>query len=149
MSEIFYEPIESSDELARLIDGMKRYARENEFDYDAAIQEANERSNEPVSVSVAGEETDMIRTRGKTLMSCMEPFTKLIVWQGETLQVCYFEFQTDECWCCQLQVINGFKIPLGGGAKDVIRRILDDEKGTMSPEGTPDHVFVAFQAVQR
>jgi hypothetical protein len=151
MSEIFYEPIESSDELARLVDGMKRYARSTEFDYEVAKQEALQRQNsESVTLSVQGEEAEVIRARGKELLPSMVPYTKLIELVGETLQVTYMEFPAeDDQWFCQLQIINGYKIPLAEGAMEVADRFLDNEKGAAIPDNTPPHVFVAFQEVQR
>jgi len=150
MSKIFYEPIGSSDELARLVDGMKKYARSTEFDYEAAKKEALQGKSESVTLSVEGEEAEVIRTRGQELLPSMAPYTKLIEWAGETLQVAYMEFRTeDDQWFCQLQIINGYKIPLAEGAMDVADRFLDSEKGCAIPDNTPSHVFVAFQEVQR
>lgn len=150
-----YEPIQSDDELARLVEGMKQYARSTEFDYDRAKEEALTRSDmttEEVGVNLCGEEGFMLRTRSSKSLNSLMPFTRFVALGYETLQICYTEFQTppgSDNWMFQLQIINNCKVKLGEGAISIAKAFVDKERNITIVKGTPPHVLVLFQEIQR
>jgi hypothetical protein len=157
--------IKSQEQLTNLARELREYARNNEFDYQKARDEALAQQNrvtEEVVVDLNGQEGKMLRSRSLTSLGYAGPWTKLIRIGFRTLQVVYYEFQgqgsTAGLWFSQLQIVDTLKYPVGDIESDldpaiglILKEFVDvnNHNNYTIPNGVPPHVLVLIQPIQR